>query len=94
MAELKIGAKHDSLGNIIHMSYHGQEICPAGSMNYELYNSTTMCFQGILFQEKELDFHLSSFMAVIISDNILDNIFFPKLQLLFPSSDCFLVFMV
>ena len=73
MAELKIGAKHDSLGNIIHMSYHGQEICPAGSMNYELYNSTTMCFQGILFQEKELDFHLSSFMAVIISDNIPDR---------------------
>ena len=77
------------------ISDHGQEISPAAA---ELYNSNTMCFQGFLFQEirggKEFDFHPSSFMAVIISDNILDNIFFPKLQLLFPSSDCFLVFMV
>lgn len=56
------------------ISDHGQEISPAAA---ELYNSNTMCFQGFLFQEirggKEFDFHPSSFMAVIISDNIPDR---------------------
>ena len=65
------------------ISNHGQEIYVA-----ELYNSSTMCVQGFLLTKnrggKELDFHPSSFMAVIISDNILDRKIFFQSAIIIP----------
>ena len=65
------------------ISNHGQEIYVA-----ELYNSSTMCVQGFLLTKnrggKELDFHLSSFMVVIISDNIQDRKMFSLTAIIIP----------